>query len=64
MYILILKDTKGNALKSRELGSWRDHAREVFAGTRARLNTAGKPFILELVDTYDNTIELTYTAGE
>ena len=61
MYILNLKTIDGDIVDSKELGNWRDHAREKFAYTRRRLETINTTGTLELIDSLTGTVELTHT---
>ncbi len=64
MYILELQDKSGNMVEQRDIGHWRDHAREVFAGARRRLQQTDKPLRLILIDTDSNSVELEHNQTE
>ena len=34
---LVMKRNRGNVVNTREIGSWEDHAREIFGTTRRKL---------------------------
>lgn len=55
MYRLTIKEPVTGDTATKEIGSWRDHAREVYASWNRKLPAN---WGLVLVDTYDNTIEL------
>ena len=55
MYTLTVIEPMTGDSATKDIGAWRDHAREVYAGWDRKLP---KGWGLILRDTYDNTIEL------
>ena len=55
MYLLKLTEPMTGDTTTRELGSWRDHAREVYGSWDRKLPA---DWGLELLDLYNNTVEL------
>lgn len=47
---MVMKRNRGNVVDKRDVGSWEDHAREIFGTTRRKLMHNGIPCNLTLVN--------------
>ena len=60
MYQIRLTNIDNKTVQNREVGSWRDHAREVFASCKRKSDTFhSPPLTLELIDP-DGNVELSH----